>query len=544
MPTINSAPTVAATKPSSPPLATLVRRSSSLYTLPAVAAEVLRLTECPQVDAQALKECIERDPALTAKVLRVVNSSLFGLSSGVSDLNQAVAMLGVKPLKLLVLGFSLPENLFVNVAAEELQWYWRTTLARAVAAREISEHVFGKSGNDAFLAGLLQGIGILALLGELGATYAEFISRVIAEQGDLSGIEDAALGFDHRELTAALLTQWRLPNSLVDAIRQPRVIRILARGTDDAHRLRQSAHLGDLLAQLVAQRRIKVLPELLEAADAYAGLNRDQLNALVATLQEHVEQLADVLSVSLPEQTDYLEVVAEAHERLAGVAEETTKQLGPVSADDEMGSAELAGKTALLQSAVATLAETPDVEQGDSQLDSDSQEPAEKDQNCARESAKPQAVAQSFENRLTLTVGQCRAARQPLSVIWLAVEASPSLDSKSLAVLNQLFDAVCRQVDHEGTDFSAVEPATRAVLLADCERSEAIDLAHQALQRLRSVLKQLAAGGKLPPCTLSAGVATVALAPKNFPPAALLETAQRCQAAAQAAGTVKSLEIC
>ncbi|MEQ8838037.1 MAG: HDOD domain-containing protein, partial [Lacipirellulaceae bacterium] len=347
-----------ATKQTNPQLAALVQRSSALYTLPAVASEVLRLTESPKVDAQALKECIERDPALTAKVLRVVNSSMFGLSRGVSDLNQAVALLGVKPLKLLVLGFSLPENLFANVAAEELQWEWRTTLARAVAAREISEQVFQKNGNDAFLAGLMQGIGILALLGELKITYAEFIRRVIAEQGDLSDIERVALGFDHRDLTAALLSQWRLPQELAEAIRQPRIVAVLARGTDDAHRLRQSVHLGDLLAQLVSQRRIKVLPELLEAADAYAGLNRDQLNGFVATLQEHVEQLADVLSVGLADQENYLEIVAEAHERLGRVAEESSKEHGPFNACDELGKAELASKTALLQSAVATATES------------------------------------------------------------------------------------------------------------------------------------------------------------------------------------------
>ena len=120
----------------------LVRRARSLYSLPAVAAEVLQLTSNPQVDTRALKECIEADPALTAKILRVVNSSLFGLSREVCDLNQALALLGTKPLKLLVLGFSLPDNLFAEVAREQLDWYWSTTLTRAVAAREISEQLF------------------------------------------------------------------------------------------------------------------------------------------------------------------------------------------------------------------------------------------------------------------------------------------------------------------------------------------------------------------------------------------------------------------
>ena len=77
-------------------------RTASLYTLPEVALEVLELTSHPRVDVPALKACIERDPALTCKILKVVNSSMFGLSRRVADLTQALSLLGVKPLKMLV----------------------------------------------------------------------------------------------------------------------------------------------------------------------------------------------------------------------------------------------------------------------------------------------------------------------------------------------------------------------------------------------------------------------------------------------------------
>src|SRR5512140_210399 len=117
----------------------LTLRAGQLYSLPAVAMKVLQLTADPQVDTRALKECIENDPALTSKILRVVNSSLFGLSRQVSDLNQALSLLGTKPLKLLVLGFSLPSGMFLGVEGKTLTWYWRHTLTKAVAGREISQ---------------------------------------------------------------------------------------------------------------------------------------------------------------------------------------------------------------------------------------------------------------------------------------------------------------------------------------------------------------------------------------------------------------------
>src|SRR5688500_11822565 len=210
------------TTPDSTTIERIVSRAGTLYSLPAVAVEVLQLTQQEKVNVRALKECIELDTALTVKILRVLNSSVFGLSREVSDLNQAVALLGIKPLKLLALGFSLPESLFVQAAREQLDWYWKSALVRAVAAREISEQLFKRPGDDAFLAGLLQDLGVLVLLGELGRPYAGLLSEAIAARADLSWLEKESLGFDHAQLTAGLLEHWNLPALLVSAIAEPR----------------------------------------------------------------------------------------------------------------------------------------------------------------------------------------------------------------------------------------------------------------------------------------------------------------------------------
>src|SRR5688572_13728726 len=77
-------------------LSFFVHRTRQIYSLPAVALEVLELTDHPRVDCRKLKQCIEHDPALVGKILRVVNSSLFGRCGYVSDLNQALALLGIK----------------------------------------------------------------------------------------------------------------------------------------------------------------------------------------------------------------------------------------------------------------------------------------------------------------------------------------------------------------------------------------------------------------------------------------------------------------
>src|SRR5690242_2761386 len=109
----------------------LLERTGQLYSLPAVAAEILRLTEQPHIDPREIKKCLESDPALAARILRVANSSLFGATRQVTDLNQALTLLGIRPLKMLVLGFNLPKELLAGLQADVLANYWRQALVKA-----------------------------------------------------------------------------------------------------------------------------------------------------------------------------------------------------------------------------------------------------------------------------------------------------------------------------------------------------------------------------------------------------------------------------
>src|SRR3954463_10909969 len=207
----------------------IASRAITLYSRPTVAMELMRLANQPTVESSALRDCLAQDPALVCKVLRVVNSSFYGLHQPVADLNQAIGLIGIKPLKLLVLGFNLPDTLFTEVAARELEWYWTNTLTRAVAARLIAEQLWRQSGDEAFIAGLLQDVGILVLLRELGEPYAKFLTGVIDEKCHLASLELDTLGFDHNQLSAAFLSRWQFPARLVEAIAAPKKVARLSR---------------------------------------------------------------------------------------------------------------------------------------------------------------------------------------------------------------------------------------------------------------------------------------------------------------------------
>ena len=202
-------------------------KATRLYTLPAVAIEVLRLTAEPKIDMQALKQCLEHDPA-AARVLRVVNSSLYGLTSEVSDLSQVLALLGLQPLKLLVLGFSLADPNFCKLTGKAIDHYWRHTLTKAVAARQLSRTLWHLPGDEPFIAALLQDLGLLVLLQDLGQPYATLIEQAAASGNELVVVEAQSLGFDHTALTASLLERWNFPKTLVASVRGRRSSRCVA----------------------------------------------------------------------------------------------------------------------------------------------------------------------------------------------------------------------------------------------------------------------------------------------------------------------------
>lgn len=533
----------------------LVDRARSLYTLPAVAAEVIELTSNPKVDTRALRDCIQTDPALTAKLLRVVNSSLFGLSREVCDLNQALALLGTKPLKLLVLGFSLPESLFAEVAKEQFDWYWSSTLTRAVAAREISEQLFRRPGDDAFLAGLFQDIGVLVLLGELREAYAGFLSTVIELNADLKRLETDALDFDHLQLTAKLLEHWQMPKLLVNSIAEPRETATLLKGDDDYRVLARILHLAELLAELVGQNRLSVLPDLLETGAAYCELDKDRLNELVEGLQPKVQQLAQVLSLELVSERDYSQILTAAHQRMSELTEEVVTLLGHPPLEEEEAYRDLLQEASHLRGAVDHfLSRTASDSQPAVESDLDAkprkslQRIAGAKEATAVESSSPAAVASAagdFLKELTLLVGHCRSRRQPVSVILLEIGGLSSSDAVGRQLVDQMLTRATAKVYEPEMLIDASNRCRRVLVLPNLERQEAVRLAEELLTEIDKMSEWLAAKGTSLKYLPGAGVSSVSLPPKNFPPQDLLDTAKRCLSAAQSSGSnvVKSLEI-
>jgi HD-like signal output (HDOD) protein/GGDEF domain-containing protein len=519
-------------------------RATHIHSLPAVAMEVLELTNQPRVDCQKIKACIERDPALVARILRVVNSSLFGLSSEVKDLNQAVALLGIQPLKLLVLGFSLSDSIFRGKTSDAIQHAWRHALTRAVAAREICGAVWKTPGDEAFIAGLLAELGKFVLLDELGEAYAHLLSAAVADHDNLCGLEQSALGFDHLELTAELLSRWRLPQSMVAAIRNSASRDRLSSLAPAELHLPAAVALGGWIADLIVDHSFDALhfvlrdsmDALVESPDDWGSLrfSEEQLTQLVLRVQDQLRGLAGAFRCELPAGQDYRDILVAAQRRLALLTADAACIVARQLPIAEKRGAEVAGVSTALARYVTRNAET-----------TARVPPPPRPANLAARDGGNLLDSRLLE-RLHPVVALCRQARCPLSLVLIEIDLFRSLvlslgPVEAKRLIGRLID-LGAAVEHPGSVCLQLTDSRLALVIADCDRRQALAIAQQLSRDAGSLAGSKLAASTAP--TLSIGVATVSLPSKNFPATELLQAATRCLDAARLSGgkSVKSID--
>ncbi|MGI6101874.1 MAG: HDOD domain-containing protein [Bacillota bacterium] len=199
----------------------IFRRVGDLPPLPAVAAKVLEILKDPDADLTALVSIIEKDQALTAKVLRVSNSAYYGLVRRISTVKDAVVTLGFNNMRNQVLAlsaYSLMQGPASGYALEAGS-LWDHSLCTGLCAEHLADTLGYKSIKDeVFIGGLLHDIGKTILSYYVSARFSNILERVDQLGQTFVEAERAELGFDHAEVGARVALRWNLPESLVSMI--------------------------------------------------------------------------------------------------------------------------------------------------------------------------------------------------------------------------------------------------------------------------------------------------------------------------------------
>lgn len=196
----------------------LLGQLGDLPALPSVVTEVLRLTEDPDTDASDVTRAVQKDPALAAKVLRVSNSSYYGMKQYVGTLKLALVILGPREVRNIVLGISVFDILNNESDYRFAQRVWNESLRVAAMNKKLATLMdLGLQGEE-FMSGLLCDIGRMALLHLRGEEYQEAMEAAKGNVDTLLQSERRLFGITHAETAAALSTHWNLPKTLTDAL--------------------------------------------------------------------------------------------------------------------------------------------------------------------------------------------------------------------------------------------------------------------------------------------------------------------------------------
>ncbi len=202
-----------------PDLIVRLERCRDLPTPPGVAEQIIGLSADSNNDISVLADVVSLDPALTVKVLRMANSSMYARTAKVETLQQAVMMFGWNGTLNLALSFSLVSKVSSSSnQGLDHNFFWKRSISAAVSAKHMGKVVgIDSKKEDLFLPGLLQDIGMLALDKAVPDLYAD-IGHDQHQHKVVQKIENDSIGVDHASVGAWLLDRWNLPQRIIDLV--------------------------------------------------------------------------------------------------------------------------------------------------------------------------------------------------------------------------------------------------------------------------------------------------------------------------------------
>lgn len=192
-----------------------------IATLPEVTIRIIEVVEDPKSTARDLHEIIRNDPALSVKVLKVVNSAFYGLPGQVASVDRAIILLGLSAVKNIAIAASIArlfkgQRISRHFSAADL---WRHSVAVAVAAHSIAKaSPHPVMVNEVFVAGMIHDIGTLVERQVYPDQFAEVVDRSMETGQDFLECERENVGADHQAFGVGLTTKWKFPHRLRAAV--------------------------------------------------------------------------------------------------------------------------------------------------------------------------------------------------------------------------------------------------------------------------------------------------------------------------------------
>lgn len=269
-----------------------------LATLPEVTIRIIEIVEDQKSTARDLHDVIKNDPALSVKVLKVVNSAFYGLPGQVASVDRAIILLGLSAVKNIAIAASIArlfkgKKISKNFRASDL---WRHSVGVAVAARSLAKASPHQTLTDEiFVTGLIHDIGMLVERQSFPDQFAEVIDRCTETGQDFLECEREIIGADHQAFGVGLTTKWKFPRHLRAAVgfhHDPEALSVELRNMATLVRVADILCCQEKIGFYLTAQGDIIEPHMLETL----GISEEQLEEIRATMPETVEEAEATLT--------------------------------------------------------------------------------------------------------------------------------------------------------------------------------------------------------------------------------------------------------
>lgn len=274
----------------------IVEESKDLPTISLVVSKVSEMVRDPRISAAEVGRVISEDQALTAKVLKLVNSSFYGFPQRVNNITRAIVILGFNRVRNLALTASVVGALPTRHGSFSVVSFWAHSVSTAIACDSLAKIMrFPAEEEDAFVSGLLHDIGKLTCLHLFKSEFEEVMKTVVERNCLIAEAEADVIGVNHAQIGWWLSRRWNFPESIATSIRmhhQPELAR-------HHRRLVMLVHVGDIIARALGlgsggDMRI---PTVDATTWGELGLTREVLDQCMKETLDRAEQTKEFLEM-------------------------------------------------------------------------------------------------------------------------------------------------------------------------------------------------------------------------------------------------------
>ncbi len=295
---------------------------SAGYNLPAlspVAMEAVEMASQEGIPASRLAGVIERDPSLSARLLKLANSAFFKASNPISTLTQAIVKLGFDRVRIMALSISLRDTFPMAIkGAMDYEKFWKLSLYRALIAKALAARLGSVHPEEAFIAALLEEIGLLVFFDLFIKDRVSDPPLDLEELEAMLAWERENFGVDHRRVGRFVLSQWSFPEKII--ICQTAGIKRDSATSQTKEPLLFLCDVATLMARMLTSDK-EDLETSISCAANEAAISHEDINKILSTVLDEVEEIGAHLKIRVDHDKDVVVLLEKANSALMRISQ-------------------------------------------------------------------------------------------------------------------------------------------------------------------------------------------------------------------------------